>query len=61
MCALTARHDPNHLSLEQEICFLLLNDACYNRNVLGINKDIIQTCGGIGSHSISLLVITSSL
>ena len=28
---------------------------------IGINKDIIQICGGIGSHSISLLVITSSL
>ena len=41
--------------------FFLLNGACYNKNVLGINKNIIQTFGGIGSHSISLLVTTSSL
>lgn len=43
-----------HLNQRRLIAFNL-NDACYNKNALCINKDIVQTCGGIGSHfSLSL-------
>lgn len=49
-----------HLNQKRFIIFNL-NDACYDRNVLCINKDTIRTYGRTGRHLVSLLVTESSL